>query len=386
LLQTKVVSAQIGLTVLLLVADGLFVRSFVRIMSVDPGFDPDGLVTQRVTLFQRVSRQQRELLVGEILRLTRDVPGVRAVSVTTDLPFPGRGANLRLSFQRNGEQVGSDVLFRATDPTYVETMGIPLLRGRLLSDADDGEAPGAMLVSESLAERNWPNESPLGVKVSLSGLDYTIVGVVGDVRQEALGLEVQPAFYVPVAQAMARTSDLDLTMVVNMSSDPVVTLAAMRDAIWSVNPDVVLHELNTMAGLIRASEADDRFRALLMWMFATIAGLLVAVGIFGTTARAVSARARELGIRSALGADGRGLIRLVLKDGLLSATLGLVLGLVVALWASELAGHLLYEVDARDPWTFLGAAVLSITVCIVAAYLPARRVTKIEPMEVLAEE
>jgi predicted permease len=386
LLQTTVVSAQIGLTVVLLVAGGLFVRSFVRIMSVDPGFDPDGLVTQRVTLFQRISRQQRELLVGEILRVTRDVPGVRAVSVTTDLPFPGRGTNVGLSFQRNGEQVGTTVLFRATDPTYVETMGIPLLRGRLLSDADEGDAPGAMLVSESLAERNWPNESPLGVRISFQGLDYTIVGVVGDVRQEALGIEVQPVFYVPVAQAIARTHDLDLTMVVKMSSDPVVTLAVVRNAIWSVNPDIVLHEANTMAGLVRTSEADERFRALLMWTFATIAGVLAAVGIFGMTARAVSARAREMGIRSALGADGRGLIRLVLKDGLLSATLGLVLGLVVASWASSLIAHLLYEIEARDPWTYLGAVVLSITTCTLAAYLPARRVTKIDPMEVLAEE
>ena len=186
LLQTTVVTAQIGLTVVLLVAGGLFVRSFIRIMSVDPGFDPDGLVTLRVTLFQRIPREQRELFVREVLHVTRNVPGVRAASVTTDLPFPGRGANLTLSFQRNGEQVRTNVLFRATDPTYIETMGIPLVRGRLLSDADDGDAPGAMLVSESLAERNWPHESPLGARVSVNNRsDWTIVGVVGDVRQEA---------------------------------------------------------------------------------------------------------------------------------------------------------------------------------------------------------
>jgi ABC-type antimicrobial peptide transport system permease subunit len=244
-----------------------------------------------------------------------------------------------------------------------------------------------MLVSESLAERNWPHESPLGAQVSVNNRsDWTIVGVVGDVRQEALGIEVQPTFYVPVAQAMARTTDLDLTMVIDMSSDPVVTFAAVRDAIWSVNSDIVLHEENTMAGLIRTAEADERFRALLIWTFAMIAGVLAAVGIFGVTARAVSARAREIGIRSALGADPRGLIRLVLKDGLLGATLGLVVGLVVASWAASLIGHLLFEIETRDPWTFAGAAVLSVTVCALAAYLPARRVTRIDPLEVLAEE
>jgi len=386
-MQTTTVAAQIGLTVVLLVAGGLFVRSFVRIMSVDPGFDPDGLVTHRVTLFERVSPEQRELFVEEVLRVTRDVPGVRAVSVTTDLPFPGRGATLTLSFPRNGEQVRANALFRAIDPTYNETMGIPLLRGRLLSDADDREAPGAMLVSASLAEKNWPNESPLGAQVRAHNRsDWTIVGVVGDIRQEALGIEVQPTFYVPVAQSMARHTDLDLPMVIDMFSDPVVTLAAVRDAIWSINPDIVLHEENTMAGLIRTAEADDRFRALLMWAFASIAAVLAAVGIFGVTARAVSARAREIGIRSAFGADGNGLIRFVLKDGLLSAMLGLAFGLVVALWASRLIGHLLFEIETRDPLTFAGAAVLSMTVCILAAYLPARRVTKVDPMEVLAEE
>jgi hypothetical protein len=243
-----------------------------------------------------------------------------------------------------------------------------------------------MLVSESLAEQNWPMESPLGAQVRASGDSWTIVGVVGDVRQEALGIEVQPTFYVPVVQAMARTTDLDLTMVIDMSADPVGTFAAVREAIWSVNPDIVLHEENTMAGLIRTAEADERFRALLVWTFAMIAGVLAAVGIFGVTARAVSARAREMGIRSALGADGRGLIRLVLEEGLLSAALGLVFGLVVATWAVSLIAHLLFEIHARDPLTFVGAAVLAITVCALAAYLPARRVTKIDPMRVLAEE
>jgi len=266
-------------------------------------------------------------------------------------------------------------------------MGIPLLSGRLLSDVDDRDAPGAMLVSEALAERNWPNESPLGVRVSVNGRsDWTIVGIVGDVRQEALGIEVQPTFYAPVAQAMARTTDLDLTMVLDLSSDPVATLAAVRDAIWSVNPRIVLHEENTMVGLIRVAEADERFRALLIWTFATIASILAAVGIFGVTARAVSARAREMGIRSALGADAMGLIRLVLKDSLLGAALGLVAGLLVASWVAHLIAHLLYEIETSDLWTYLGAAVLSVTVSALAAYLPARRVTKIDPLKVLVEE
>ena len=311
--------------------------------------------------------------------------GVQEVSATSALPFPGRGSSWTIRVRRGAEEFATTCWVRETDPTYAGTLRIPLLNGRYLSDADDGNAPTAALVSESLAEQLWPNEAPLGQTLRVGGMDRTVVGVVGDVRQEALGLDVQPALYLPLAQSNGRRRAMTLA-VRTASSDPQTTTPALRDAIWSLDPNIVISEPNTMRGLIRDSESDDRFRALLMWTFASIAAVLAAVGIFGVTARAVSARAREMGIRTALGADSNGLIRLVLKDGLLSAALGLALGLVAALWASRLIEHLLFEVDARDPWTFAGAAILSIAVCIFAAYLPARRVTKIEPMEVLADE
>jgi putative ABC transport system permease protein len=309
---------------------------------------------------------------------------VQDVSATSTLPFPGRGSSWTIRIQRGAEEFALTCWARETDPTYTRTLRIPLLSGRHLSEADDRNAPTAALVSESLAEQLWPNEPALGQTLRANGLDRTVVGVVGDVRQEALGLDVQPALYLPIAQTNVRRRAMTLA-VRTASSDPLTTLAALRDAIWSLDPDIVISEPNTMRNLIRASESDDRFRALLMWTFASIAAVLAAVGIFGVTARAVSARAKEMAIRSALGAEANGLIGLVLTDGLLSVALGLACGLVAALWASKLIGHLLFEVDARDPWTFAGAVVLSITVCIVAAYVPARRVTKIEPMEMLAE-
>ncbi|UCG84811.1 MAG: ABC transporter permease [Gemmatimonadota bacterium] len=384
-LQSAVVSAQVALTVVLLVAAGLFVRSFTRIMSVDPGFDPEELATLTLPAppVTRISPQQRALFFHEVLDVAREVPGVDAVSCATTLPFPGDGTYHSFGTLRNGEQVVTNEWFVAADPTYVETMRIPLLRGRLLSEGDSREAPGAMLVSQSLAQRHWPNESPLGLRARANGMDWTVVGVVGDIRQEALGTEVQPAFYVPIAQT--NTSLREVTLVVRLSSDPSVVLPKVRDAIWSLYPDVYIAEPNTMVGVMRDSEADDRFRALLMWTFAVIAGVLAAVGIFGVTARGASARAHEMGIRLALGADGPGLILLVLKEGLLSAIIGLVLGLTAAFWASGLIAHLLFEIEARDPWTFAGATILSVTVCAIAAYIPARRVTKIDPIEVLVE-
>ena len=222
----------------------------------------------------------------------------------------------------------------------------------------------------------------MGVRVRYFGQDFTVVGVVGDVRQKALGSPVEPTFYVSTGQMSRRSMQL----VIRTSGEPGVLLPALHEAIWALEPDVPISAPAAMTDLMRFSEADDRFRALLMWVFATVATLLASVGIFGVTARAVAARSREIGIRTALGARGDGLIRLVLRDGLVSALVGTAIGLVGAYWIASVIGHLLYGIDSRDPRTFGAVAALSIAVCLVAAYLPARRVTAISPMEVIVND
>jgi putative ABC transport system permease protein len=384
LLQSTIVSVQVALTVVLLVAGGLFGRSLTRVMAVDPGFDPERVATMGVAIppGRPAEHDDAQRFYGGLMDVLSQIPGVDAVSVTSVLPFPGGTNSHSFMYERGGEDLRSTQWARWVAPSYFEALGIPLIRGRLLNDRDVIDAPGAMLVSESLARRNWPDGSALGARVRYFGRDWSVVGVVGDVRQKALGSPPEATFYVSTGQLSRRSMDV----VARTAGDAADAMPALREAIWSFDPDIPISAPATMTELVRASEADDRFRALLMWTFAAWAVVLASVGLFGVTARAVGSRSRELGIRSALGARSSSLIRLVVRDGVASSLAGTALGIVGAYWLSSLIGHLLYEVDSHDPVTFAGATGLSVIVCLAAAYTPARRVTAIAPMEVISEE
>jgi len=386
-LHSAVVSIQVGLTVVLLVGGGLVGRSLFRLMSVEPGFAPEGLATLsfavphgRAGSADAIARFQ-----AEVVRVAAALPSVRAVSAANQLPFPGGRFSNAFAFHRGGQSVTATFWNRSVLPTYHETMGIPLLRGRLLTDGDGPGAPDVIVVSRSLAERSWPGESPIGKQIwegGSAGRPWTVVGVVGDVRHKTLGAPAEPTLYRTTRQMPARR----LYLAARTAGDPAETIPALQAAIWALDPDSPIAEPATMTALVRDSEGDDRFRAILMWTFAALAALLASVGVFGVTARAVSARARELAIRSALGAPAWGLVGLVLKSALITATIGLGIGLTVAIWAAGFVRHVLYEIDARDPLTFAGAAALACAVCLVAAYLPARRVTRVAPGAVFADE
>lgn len=385
-MQSTIVSVQVALTMVLLVSGGLFGRSLTRVMEVDPGFDPEHLATMGVAIppGRPAEHEDAQRFYGELMRTLSETPGVQAVSVTSDLPFPGGSNSHSFSYERGGERVTTTQWARWVDPSYFETLGIPLLAGRLLDGSDVRDAPGSILVSASLARRNWdwPNESPLGETVNYFGLDWTVVGVVGDVRQRALGAPVEATFYVSTAQRSRRSMDV----VVRTAGDAAEAIPALERAIWSVDADIPISTPAPMTELMRDSEADARFRAQLMWTFAAWAVVLASVGLFGVTARAVASRSAELGIRVALGARANRLIGLVVRDGLLSSLLGIGLGLAGAYAAAGLIGHLLYGIGMHDPATFAGAAGLCLAICFVAAYTPARRVTAISPMDVLSRE
>jgi predicted permease len=383
-LQGTVVALQVAMTVVLLVAGGLFGRSLARVMAVDPGFAPDRLAALSVSPPPGHASEPTDLdlLHAELVAALLRVPGVESVATVNTLPFPGGVDSHAFQFDRAGERVVTTQWARRVSTSYFETMRIPLLLGRLLSDDDGPADPGAMLVSESLAERNWPGESPLGATIRYMGREWTVVGVVGDVRQRALGAPVEATFYTSVRQLTGAS----LSIAVRTTADPAAAVPALRAAIRAVDPDIPITEATTMRVLMRESEADDRFRALLMWTFAGLATALAAVGIFGVTARAVASRSHELGIRTALGARAAGLVGLVIRDGLPSVLAGTLGGLVGAYWLASLIGHLLYGVGARDPATYGSVAGLVVLVCLAAAYLPARRVTRISPSEVIAEE
>lgn len=379
-----VVALQVGLTVALLVAGGLFERSLSRLMTVDPGFSADGLATISYTIpvEPSASAEARLSFHEEVMRSVRTVPGVRAVTATDELPFPGGDFSRAFRIERRGESVQTTFWSRTVMPDYFETMEIDLLAGRPFTAADGPGAPQVVVVSRSLAERSWPGESPLGKRIhdgAREPWEWTVVGVVDDVRQKALGAEPQPTFYRPLAQRPPARVHL----AVRVAGDPRDALQALQRAVWSVDPSISIASTGVMSRLMRDSEADDRFRALLVTTFAVLATVLAAVGIFGVTARGVASRRLELGIRSALGAGAPRLLVLVLRDGMTSALAGVGLGLILA-WsvAGGLAG-MLYGVEPRDPKVFATVALLALGVCLLASWIPARRATRTDPREAM---
>ena len=352
-------------------------------MAVEPGFEPDALATLDVLMPPGAAGEGEdpERFYDELVRAVQEIPGVEKVATTNALPFPGGGASQTFPIGQGNGDASTSFWTRSVSPSFHETLGIPLVRGRLFSEADSRDAPGVMLVSESMEEAGWPGGSALGDVVAAHGRDWTVVGVVGDVRQKGLGSPVQPTYYLSAMQWPTQWRSL----AVRSSVTPEALFPLLREAVWSVDPETPIMRSATMRSLMRTAGLDDRFRAVLIWTFAILAVVLAAVGIFGASARTVAHRARELGIRAALGARASALNTLVLRDALRSVLIGTGLGLAGGYWTASLISHLLYGVDSRDPLTYAGVAVLAVLVCATAAYIPARRVAAISPMDVIAE-
>lgn len=382
-LHTGLVSLQLGFTVVLLVAGGLFTRSLARLMSVDPGFEPERLATLAfdVPRERAASEETMRVFQDEVLRAAAAVPGVNAVSVTTELPFPGGKWSRAFALEPDGPMFPIAMWHRSVLPNYHETMGIPLLAGRWLSASDRRGAPNAIVVSQSFAEQVWPGESPLGKRIYQTGPigGWSVVGVVGDVRHKTLGAPAEPTIYRTIAQAPARR----LYLVARTAGDPASVLPALHQTIWSLYPDTPITESGAMKTMVRDSEADNRFRTFLVFTFAVLAAALASVGIFGVTARSVTARTREMGIRSALGARESALVRLVVREAATGAGVGIGAGLLGSLWVAGLIRGFLFGVETWDPATYAMVVVTMLAVCLLASYLPARRVTRVSAMEAL---
>jgi len=376
-----VVGTEIALTAMLLVAGGLLTRSLSRLLAVDPGFDPGGLATIEVRLprGRYATRESRAAFFREALDRLEAVPGIGRVSGVSRLPFPGSTSSMSLRVGGQGEDLST--LFYQVAPGYLETLGVPLLAGRFLSSSDDAPAPVTIVVNEAAARRFWSHESPVGAQVSLSYPrgPVTVVGVVGDMRRQQLSGSEEPAFFIPFSQ----NADEDVCFVARTRVNPREALPLMREAVTSVDPELVVKNAATMTALIRASAGHERYRSLLMNAFGILATLLAAAGVVGVTARSVSLRTREMGIRMALGARGAGLIWATVDDGLRVGLAGTAVGLVGAFWASHLLTPFLYGIEASDLSTYVVVVLLLITLSVSASYLPARRISSVSPVDVL---
>ena len=393
--RSALVAGEVALAVVLLLGAGLLLRSLSALYAVDPGFRTGGVLTLRVSLPATDYPDDARVVGGyrEMLRRVGEVPGVDAAGAVTNLPLASTLGDL--NFEIEGKPVPEDAVspradWQAVTPGYLRAVGMQVLAGRGLAESDGEGAPGAVVINESLARQYWPGTSPLGTRFKLGGEAgpgwVTVVGVVRDVRHAALGEPPRPEMYVPHAQfrfwnggGAARS----LTLAVHTRGDPARLAGPVREAIRAMDPELPLADVRTLAEVRSESVARPRFLALLLGAFAAVALVLAVVGIYGTLAYLVAQRTYEMGVRMALGARPGSIRRLVVAQGLAMTAAGLVIGVAAALGLTRLLEHLLFGVAPTDPATFVAVPLgLGLTAA-VAAYLPARRATRVDPLVAL---
>ena len=384
------VVAETALALMLLIGAGLLSRSFLRLTSVDLGFEPENvltayLATPAATYPPGPARLQ---LHESLLERVRALPGVRAAGEVNFLPPVAGRVVLTIEVEGrpqpdNPEEVPSADL-RVVTPGYLAASGIPVLEGRDFDDRDRGDRVAAVLLSESLAKELFPDQSPIGERLAEFG---EIVGVVGDVRAQGYEQDVQPTFYVPLAQAPAMMAPIfDRMGLVIAADDPEATATAVRAALQSIDPNLALDEVQTLEERLAASVARPRFYAAVMMVFAVLALLLAVVGLYGVLSYVVTRRTRETGVRIALGAARGQVVGGALWSGIKLALLGVVLGVAGAFALQRFVQGLLYEVTPTDPLTFAGLSAALLATALLASLVPARRAAAIDPVEALRHE
>ncbi|HYU15124.1 MAG TPA: ABC transporter permease, partial [Candidatus Acidoferrum sp.] len=396
-LRNLLVVAETALSLVLLIGAGLMVKSFWRLQAADPGFDPDELLTVRLELPETryPDAQQVASFHDELIGRIAHMPGVAAVGATNALPMSGAGGVKPVTVAgrpRPGPGEEPLVQYRLVSPDYFRAMGIPLLRGRDFTRRDAGPAAGVVLINQAMARRFWPDQDPLGKRISLGGWDDLtgeVIGVVGDVRHWGKAIEAEPEMYWDHAQSwLARGPTLRrqqraVTIVVRASVEPDALVRGIRGQLARMDGELPISDIMTMEERLGASLAAARFKTLLFGLFAAVALVLAAIGLYGVMSYAVTQRTQELGIRMALGARSPDLLRLVVGQGLRLVLVGVFVGLAVALAAAPVVSRLLFEVGPTDPATFTVLTLLVIAVALLACYLPARRATRVDPMVAL---
>jgi putative ABC transport system permease protein len=394
-LRNAFVIAEIALALVLLVGAGLTLKSFWRLQAVEPGFNPDGVLTMRMLLPFTTHRgiPERATFFRQVLERLRATPGVANAGAVSRIPMaPGNNSG---TMTGENSVVGPndppvEVEMRWASPQYFQTMGIALLSGRDFSDADaEGMLPVAV-VDESFARRFYPNENPIGKRIKRGGPNSarpwkTIVGVVRQVRNQRLDATSLPQAYFPVFQEADEMFNLSFAVRAS-GSDPSALAPGVRAAVLAVDRNQPIFDVKPLRQIVADSIALKRLALMLLVVFAVVAVLLAGSGIYGVMAYAVTQRTREIGIRVALGAPRGDVLRLVVRQGLKLALCGVALGLIVAFALTRLLKALLFGVSATDPLTFVGITLLLLVVALVAALVPAWRATKIDPLAALRHE
>jgi putative ABC transport system permease protein len=387
-LRGALVVVEFALALTLLAGAGLLARSFQRLRGVDTGFNSRNVLTMRVTLPNARYDQDAKVVnfFTQALERMQTLPGVEAAGAVNHTPFLGLGT--QTSFQIGGRpkpapgQWETTTGLCVTDQNFFRTLQIPRTRGRLFTEQEVREKRDVVVINEALARKYFPHEDPLGQRITLWGGPTEIIGVVGDAKHKELDKETGPMSYWPIAQQ----PDASMIFALRTRGDAAAVAVAARKVIQTLDPKQSVSDVYTLESLVGDSIAPQRFNALLFSVFALVALLLSAGGIYGVMSYAVAQRAHELGVRVALGARSRDVLKLVIGQGMKLVLAGVVVGLVAAYGLTRLLRNLLFEVSATDPSMFVGVAALLAAVALAACYLPARRAAKVDPLIALRSE
>ena len=389
-LRNLLVVSEIALALVLLIGAGLLVRSFLHVLDVKPGFEPSNLLTMKVSADG--TRYQDDVRVrafyDEVLNRVSNIPGVKVAAIVSNLPLGGNfdkyGFHIEEKPLANPEEAPSVERY-VISPDYLRTMEIPLVAGREFTDRDGPDAPMVVMISESTAKAIWPNEDPIGKQVRMGGPQgplRTIVGITRNVNHYALDTAPDLQAYIPEAQ----WTSSDMSLVIRSTLDTKPLLDSVRNEVWAVDKNLPIYQIARMEELVSASVAQRRFVVVLLTVLAGLAGALAAFGIYSVTSYTVTQRTQEFGVRMALGAQARDVLKLVLAQGALLALAGIGIGFAASLALTRVMSSLLFGIGATDFLTFALVSLIVGVVALMACLVPARRATRVDPMIALRYE
>ncbi len=391
-LRGLLVVSEVAMALVLLVGAALLMKSFVRLLNVEPGFNPENVLTLELQLADLApsryeKEEERAAFFQRLIDRLKALPGVENAGAVLALPLSGASESTDVVLEEQGSTPfaqSPEADYTIVTANYFETLQIPLMQGRHFNAHDKRDAPRVIVINDILAQRLWPGQEAVGkrLRVAFEREQREVIGVVGSIKQTTLDAAARPAMYLPHSQA----PNSGMTLLVRTRGEPLSMAAAVREEVRALDKDVPVTKVQTMERVLGASVAQPRFSMLVVGLFAGLALVLSAVGIYGVMAYSVSRRAHEIGVRMALGARAGQVLKLVLKDGMSLALAGIGVGLLGAFALTRLMASLLFGVSAKDPGTFASVAVFLGIVAFIACYIPARRATKVDPLIALRNE
>lgn len=384
-MKNVLVIGQVALSLLLLIGAGLLLRSFTRLLRVDPGFDAANVLTMNVSLptVKYAKPEQQISFFEEAVRRVSALPGVQSAAISAALPLSWKRITPVLAEGQPAVPLAQRpfIDIEAISPEWFRTLRVPLLRGREFTAADNLQAPKIVVVNETLAREFWPNDNPIGKRIAVgrATVPAEVVGVAADIKNKGLEQNTQPQLYLPFPQLAWG----DMNLLVRTVVPPRSIAASVQAQIAAVDPDQPITNVQTVEELMDTSRSQPRFTMLLVGIFSAIALTLAVAGLYGVLAYSVAQRQQEFGIRLALGAEKADILELVVRQGIILASTGIMIGLIASLFLTRLLGSMLYRVGAHDIVTFSLAPALFLGIALLASYLPARRATKVNPIETL---